>query len=597
VDSRQVNPYIAGSPVTGTEMFFGREDVFSFVRRNLSGRHRDAAIVLYGHRRTGKTSVLYQMHRHLDPRYRCIFIDLHGLNLDGKANLLWGVANSIMRGLQRNHQLSVVLPDRAKFSANPEATFETIFLDAVWSVMEQDHLVLMIDEVIRLHEEVHAGRLEREVFDYLRHLMQHFERLSFVFSLDRGVEEMKLDYGFLFGAALYHRISFLEPAVACALITEPARGCYEVVRDAAEKILQVTSGHPYYTQLICHCLFDRWLRAPKPRMMSEDVDALLSEAIELGSANLTYVWEDSTPEEQVAMSAMAAAISSCGCPATVDQIRRVCRKAEVRLPVGEATNAIRSLAAREVVVASRGAYSFAVDLQRLWLDKHRRLDWVKEGLAGTTQKWDRPAKVQTTVNAKQSHRRRPRGFALVAILIAAGGISTLIAWLIIVSFTSSIVNMHSNLAGRPVRINNPAAVAGLMLTSPPDFAAYCRVLEHVTATTGLTAAIGCSPGGNGAPRSVNYYQYENAADMNAAFALRARDATGVGNCGGTAGNRDDYPIDNPDASSWACGKTGKQGEIIWTDKSLNILSVAVGGMSVRQLYDWFTSADSDTGPN
>jgi AAA+ ATPase superfamily predicted ATPase len=70
MEPSHVNPYIAGSPVTGTEMFFGREDVFSFVRRNLTGRHRDTPIVLYGQRRTGKTSVLYQMSRHLDPRYR-----------------------------------------------------------------------------------------------------------------------------------------------------------------------------------------------------------------------------------------------------------------------------------------------------------------------------------------------------------------------------------------------------------------------------------------------------------------------------------------------------------------------------------------------
>ena len=79
-------------------MFFGREDVFSFVQRNLIGRHRDTPIVLYGQRRTGKTSVLYHLHRHLDPRYRCIFIDLHGLNLDGVGNLMWGTANSISRG-------------------------------------------------------------------------------------------------------------------------------------------------------------------------------------------------------------------------------------------------------------------------------------------------------------------------------------------------------------------------------------------------------------------------------------------------------------------------------------------------------------------
>ena len=77
------NPYIAGNPLTGSEMFFGRADVFDFIHQALSGQHQDHVLVLYGQRRTGKTSVLYQMDRHLSDRYLCIFIDLHGLALDG----------------------------------------------------------------------------------------------------------------------------------------------------------------------------------------------------------------------------------------------------------------------------------------------------------------------------------------------------------------------------------------------------------------------------------------------------------------------------------------------------------------------------------
>ena len=104
------------------------------------------------------------------------------------------------------------------------SVFETVFLDAVWQVLgEDDHLVLMIDEVVRLDEEVTAGRLKREVFDYLRHLMQHFARLDFVFSLGSGLEQMEKDYAFLFSVSLYHRISFLEPPAARALITQPVR--------------------------------------------------------------------------------------------------------------------------------------------------------------------------------------------------------------------------------------------------------------------------------------------------------------------------------------------------------------------------------------
>lgn len=507
--TRPVNPYIAGSPVTGTEMFFGREDVFSFVRRNLTGRHRDTPIVLYGQRRTGKTSVLYQMHRHLDPRYRCIFIDPHGLNLNGIENLLWGLATSIRRGLQRDHQLSVAVPDRAAFAASPHTAFETTFLDAVWSILGQDHLVLMIDEVVRLHEEVRAGRLEREVFDYLRHLMQHFERLNFVFSLGSGVEEMRKDYAFLFGVALYHRISFLEPAAARALITQPAQDCYQVMPDGVEKILQITSGHPYYTQLVCHCLFDRWLRAPKPQVTSADADAVLPEAIELGSANLTYVWEDSTPEEQAMMAGMAAAMPAGDSAATADQIREVWHKAGVRLPAGQAATAARNLTAREVVVASNGSYSFAIYLQRLWLDKHRRLDWVKEELEEPSRKWseepeqkrDRSAKAETSAGDKPPHRQRSRVSPWAATLAAVGaGILALIVVIIVLSSSNSHSTASSNshsTAGAPKKIGSSAASSSATTPAPPAQAKY--TLGKTYATTQDTS---CNAGTNDATITV-----------------------------------------------------------------------------------------------
>src|SRR5215813_510786 len=404
--SRHVNPYIAGSPVTRSEMFFGREDVFSLVRKNLIGRHSDTAVVLYGQRRTGKTSVLYQMCRHLDPRYRCVLIDLHGLDLNSMESLLWGIANSTRRGLKHDYQLSVAVPDRATFSTNPYAEFEDTFLDAVWSTLGDDHLVLMIDEVIRLHEEVQAGRLERNVFDYLRHLMQHFERLNFIFSLGSGIEEMQKDYAFLFSVALYHKVSVLNRAAARSLITKPVRGCYRVMPGAVEKILQITSGQPYYMQLVCHCLFDSWLETSKAQMTAADVDAVTAEAIELGSANLTYVWEESTPEEKATMAGLAAAMRGGAQAATTDQIQQAWRTVGVPLPAGAVATAVRSLSNREVAVVSDEGYAFAVDLQRLWLDKHRHLDWVKEELEEAVREWTAKAQSPRPSQPRQTPTAR-----------------------------------------------------------------------------------------------------------------------------------------------------------------------------------------------
>jgi AAA domain len=538
-----VNPYIAGSPVTGTEMFYGREDVFSFIQRNLIGRHRDTPIVLYGQRRTGKTSVLYQLHRHLDPGYRCIFIDLHGLNLQGMGNLLLGIASSINRGLRRDHQLAVELPDRGAFLADPRSAFETMFLDRVWSALSEDHLVLMMDEAVRLDEEVRAGRLERDIFDYLRHLMQHYPRLNFIFSLGSGLEEMAKDYAFLFSVSLYHRISFLEQAAAGELITQPVRDHYQVAPEAVSKILQITSGHPYYTQLVCHCMFDLWSRAPKPVMDLADVDAVLAEAIELGSANLTYVWEDSTPGEQAVMAGMATAMRRRTSPVTIDHARDAWRQVDVSLPERETARALRSLTSREVLrsltsregLAGTQAYSFNVDLQRLWLEQHRHLEWVKDELAETVQQWNRsaepwpadaipgqtsgpvPASAEGATNGREPEKasagakprltRRSRYLATAAAVVALASYLVAAAAAHVFPFSNStqgvtsVQNLVQLLPGDPIQNEHECHAA-----PPPG----------QWSMPGLVQTVHCAdphlPGGN-----IYAYQLDSAADFQTAW--------------------------------------------------------------------------------
>ncbi|HET8630634.1 MAG TPA: AAA family ATPase [Thermomicrobiales bacterium] len=374
------NPYIAGSPVTGPEMFFGREDVFAFVRRALVGRHRDNVVVLYGQQRTGKTSALYQLGRHLGPRYACVFVDLHGLALEDLAGFLWELAGHIARALRRDYQVALPRPDRAAFQDDPRGEFEGAFLPRVWAALGERHLVLLLDEATRLQERVRAGRLEPGTFTYLRHLMQHHERLVFLFALGSGLEELERDYAYLFNVALYKRISFLDRAAAVALITEPAAGCYAVTPPAVARILAVTSGHPYYTQLLCHGLFQRWQQHGRARVTAADVEAILAEAVERGSAVLKHVWEEATPGEQATLAGLAAVGGGGNRPVGALAIARVWAREGAILPAGELARALRSLVAREVLVG-QGRYRFAVELQRLWIERHRRLAWVRDDLA------------------------------------------------------------------------------------------------------------------------------------------------------------------------------------------------------------------------
>ncbi len=391
-----VNPYIAGSPVTGAEMFFGREDVFDFVRRTLTGQHQDQVIVLYGQRRTGKTSVLYQMHRHLDPRYLCIFVDLHGLALESLSGFLWELANHIRRALRRDYMLELPELERTAFYEDPRSQFQDQFLNQVWAAAGDRHLLLMLDEAVRLQEQVQAGRLEREVFEYLRHLMQHYERLNFLFSLGSGLEEMEKEYALLFNVALYKKISFLDPGAAAALIREPVEGIYEFEPKALDYLLELTSRHPYYTQLICHSLFNRWQQAQTSPITKADVDATLDEVVERGLAVLKYVWEESTPAERAVLAGMSAAMGEANHPVSARDITKAWAGLNVSLPAGEMSKAMRSLIARDVI-SGEERYTFTVDLQHRWLRKYERLDWVKEEIAGTIAEWDKQAAATQTV--------------------------------------------------------------------------------------------------------------------------------------------------------------------------------------------------------
>ena len=426
--SESLNPYIAGNPITGSEMFFGRDDVFAFIHQALTGKHQDNVLVLYGQRRTGKTSVLYQMRHHLDDRYLPIFIDLHGLALESLSGFILELANIISRSLRRGYEVELPPLDRAEFTADARNAFETTFLEGIWERIGERQLLLMLDEAIRLEEQVRAGKLEPDIFDYLRHMMQHHARLNFLFSLGSGLEEMEKEYAFLFNVALYKKISFLDRASAVALITRPVENIYQLDQDAIERILEVTSAHPYFTQLICHGLFNHCISKSISRVTAADVDAVLDEAVERGLAVLKHVWEESDPCEKAVLSALAAHGES-----SPIQRRAVADESTIKnswyslgedVPRGEIASAVKRLIARDVIIASPfGGYRFTVELQRMWVQKYRRLDWTQEEIKDWLGKFPKELPPPPPKAQGKAWYRKPAILIPVILLLALCGIS------------------------------------------------------------------------------------------------------------------------------------------------------------------------------
>ena len=378
-----VNPYIAGNPVTGREMFFGREDVFEFVRQALIGQHQDNVIVLYGQPRTGKTSILYQIRGKIGPGYLPVLIDLQALSMDGMATFLWEIASFICRGLRRDHGISVERPGREDFGSNPRNFFQEVFLGEVWNAIGDSRLVLMFDEAVRLEEQVLAGRLEHDTFGYLRHLMQHNEGLNFIFSLGSRVEEMHRDYAVLFNNGLYKKISFLAPDAIRQLITEPVVDVFQYEDDAIGQILELGGMHAYFTQLICHSVFSRYA-GEWSVITAEDLRNVVPEVIERGSASFTFAWEAANPIEKLVLATMADLMTDHNLPVTSTQIRQTLEERLIPLSIAEIGGGVGNLVCKETLVPEDG-YRFAVDLLRLYLIGNRRLEWVQEELGASVK--------------------------------------------------------------------------------------------------------------------------------------------------------------------------------------------------------------------
>jgi len=299
------NPFIAGNPVKTSDMFFGRQDVFDFIEQHLIGRYQNNPLVLFGQPRSGKTSVLYQMHRFLDSKYLPVLVDLQGFTLEGLEGFLWELASTIYSGLPNEIKGKLEQPNRQNYLLGCRPAFND-FLDQIFPAIGNRYLLLMFDETARLTEAILAGRMQRSVIDYLSSLIQKIENLNFIFSLGTQLEKMKQEFGTLFVPAIYKRISFLDPEAARQLITKPVNGVFTYNEEAIQHIVHLTHGNPYYIQLVCHSLFNRYQTKQIPQIGLQDVKDVIAEVLERGLVNLKFIWDDATTLEQQIMSALVS---------------------------------------------------------------------------------------------------------------------------------------------------------------------------------------------------------------------------------------------------------------------------------------------------
>jgi len=359
------NPYIAGGALSkNTHLLFGREDAYQFINSNIitqDGQHR--TIVCHGLRRSGKSSLLYRIEERgfADQRLIPVYVDMQGI--DDEKDFYHTLSDKITEKLNGSE---IRCRDFGEFKG---------FVKHLKADLPDKIIVLLMDEFEELQLRVEEKKISKSVFSNIRHLMQHENKLIFVFCGTHKLEEMAADYwSIFFNTATYLKISYLKPEETVKLITEPVKGQLSYDELAVGHIQKLTFGQPYLTQLICHTIVND-LNDRKKRNYAaiDDVDDAAEKIISEGKDKFSeQIWNQATTWERLILSAAAEEMTNKQLDVIgVESLYGKIETAIGKFPRKEYMDTLNRLVSKDILAVKEVRYSFPVNLLRKWIaDRH-----------------------------------------------------------------------------------------------------------------------------------------------------------------------------------------------------------------------------------
>lgn len=249
-----LNPYIIGIPLSdGQEVFVGREDICSRIEKLILDKC-SPPLLLYGQRRTGKTSLLFNLGRLLPTSIVPLFIDLQGpvSKSDNNDGFIYNLSKSIIQSAKRYRNLDFPPLARESLSYDPFTCFDD-WLDDVEIILNDRIALVALDEFEVLGEVLDRNNLlEENILGLFRNLIQHRQKLRFLFSGSHSFSEFKSWSSYLINTQVIH-ISYLRETEAIKLIELPENSEFTLnySPQALQRVLYITNKHPFLLQLIC----------------------------------------------------------------------------------------------------------------------------------------------------------------------------------------------------------------------------------------------------------------------------------------------------------------------------------------------------------
>lgn len=373
------NPYIIGTPVKG-EDFIGRDDILRYITDELlAGTKQCPPIVLYGHRRMGKTSILKNLSTRLkSTNIRVVDFNMQIVGHISSTNeLLYALARQIARAIQSSDILSKIAIDRTTFiEQNPYHAFNNFFqrLESALACAQCNYrFVIAVDEFEKIEEKIINQQLSKDLLEFLRGLTQTYSWFSIIFAGLHTIEEMCFDYWSPFFTSIPIRVSFLSAQSTERLLLQAGDIGYD--SNVIPKVVELTHGQPYLVQLIGYTLirFFNRNRLEKPITTSkypvfnaDDLDVLICspEFYTIGNAYFQGVWLQAQHGQPSGQTEILKQLTLR--PRSEAELIEA-----IALPPKIIIEALRTLQSHDVVQQKENQFSYQVELMRRWVKDYQ----------------------------------------------------------------------------------------------------------------------------------------------------------------------------------------------------------------------------------
>jgi putative uncharacterized protein (fragment) len=254
------NPYITGKPVENDEMFFGRDILVEKLSNSLND-DRIRCVIIYGQKRTGKSSVFNHLKKRLIKRFIVLNFSV-GSDITSENNFYKSVQNEFIDYLEDNNYEDSIIEYFETFKFSDFIDFEKFInkINRFAIDKEKKELLLMIDEFTHIYTYIKNPNydINENFMDKWKAMIEKNLFKSALIGQDFMLDFIQ-EYANQFQVTNPIYVSYLERKDAIDLVTKPiafSNGESRFLEKSEEMIVDWFNGQPFYLQSYCNELVD-----------------------------------------------------------------------------------------------------------------------------------------------------------------------------------------------------------------------------------------------------------------------------------------------------------------------------------------------------